>query len=276
MLEASFILGSNTPSGISGGQRRGGAIVHGKSRQGKRGGGEQFSCRPGRKGAWVGGTLFDIEKGWHIYWVNPGDAGEAPKIQWHLPAGFQAGEIRWPAPERLPASTVIDYGYEGKVLLPVSLRVPAGYAAANPVTLTADVRYVICRDVCIPAAALAKLSIPSANAGDAADRQLFHAAFDNAPKIWPAGWKAQANENGGSFVLSLETGTSESKAVFFPLEQDQIDNDAMQGLVPNARGVQIKLKKSDQLKQPIAALKGVVVLGPGRVFEVSAPLTAKK
>ena len=142
--------------------------------------------------------------------------------------------------------------------------------------LTADVRYVICRDVCIPAAALAKLSIPSANAGGAADRQLFHTAFDNAPKAWPAGWKAQASENGGFFVLSLETGTSESKAVFFPLEQDQIDNDAMQGLTPNARGVQIKLKKSDQLKQPIAALKGVVVLGPGRVFEVGAPLTAKK
>jgi DsbC/DsbD-like thiol-disulfide interchange protein len=225
--------------------------------------------------AWVG-VLFDLEKGWHIYWVNPGDAGEAPKIQWHLPAGFQAGDIRWPAPARLPASSVIDYGYEGKVLLPVSLRVPAGYRAASPVTLTADVRYVICRDVCIPAAALAKLSIPSANAGEAADRELFRNAFDNAPKAWPAGWKAQASENGGFFTLSLETGMSESKAVFFPIEQDQIDNDAMQGLTPTPRGVQIKLKKSDQLKQPIAALKGVVVLGPGRTFEVSASLAARK
>lgn len=235
---------------------------------------ENTSLQAGQS-AWVG-VLFDIEKGWHIYWVNPGDAGEAPRIQWHLPAGFQAGEIRWPAPERLPASTVIDYGYEGKVLLPVSLRVPAGYTATTPVNLAADVRYVICRDVCIPAAALAKLSIPSANAGDAADRQMFHTAFDNAPKPWPAGWKAQASENGGSFVLSLETGMSESKAVFFPLEQDQIDNDATQGLMPSARGVQIKLKKSDQLKQPIAALKGVVVLGPGRVFDVSAPVATKK
>jgi len=225
--------------------------------------------------AWVG-VLFDMEKGWHIYWVNPGDAGEAPKIQWHLPAGFQAGDIRWPAPARLPASTVIDYGYEGKVLLPVSVRVPAGYRAANAVTLMADVRYVICRDVCIPAAALAKLSIPSASAGDAADRELFRNAFDNAPKAWPAGWKAQANENGGFFTLLLDTGMSESKAIFFPVEQDQIDNDAMQGLTPGPRGVQIKLKKSDQLKQPIAALKGVVVLGPGRAYEVSAPLAAKK
>ena len=225
--------------------------------------------------AWVG-VLFDLEKGWHIYWVNPGDAGEAPKIQWHLPAGFQAGEIRWPTPARLPTGTVIDYGYEGKVLLPVSLRVPAGYRPANPVTLSADVRYLICREVCIPAAALAKLSIPSANSGDAADRELFRRAFDSAPKAWPAGWKAHASENGGFFVLALETGASESKAAFFPLEEDQIDNDAQQGLTPSPRGVQIKLKKSDQLKKPVAELKGVVVLGAGRAYEVSAPLAAKK
>jgi len=235
---------------------------------------ESNSLQAGQS-AWVG-VLFEIEKGWHIYWVNPGDAGEAPRIQWHLPAGFQAGDIRWPAPARLPASTVMDYGYEGKVLLPVSVRVPAGYRAANPVTLTADVRYVICRDVCIPAASLAKLAIPSGNAGDAADRELFRNAFDNAPKALPAGWKAQASDGGGFFTLSLDTGMSESKAVFFPIEQDQIDNDATQGLTPNPRGVQIKLKKSDQLKQPITALKGVVVLGPGRAYEVSAPLAAKK
>ena len=52
--------------------------------------------------AWVG-LLFDLEKGWHIYWVNPGDAGESPRIQWHLPTGFQAGDIRWPTPLRLTA-----------------------------------------------------------------------------------------------------------------------------------------------------------------------------
>jgi DsbC/DsbD-like thiol-disulfide interchange protein len=230
---------------------------------------------PAGQTAWVG-VLFDLEKGWHIYWVNPGDSGEPPKIQWHLPAGFQAGEIRWPMPVRLRAGTVIDYGYEGQVLLPVSLRVPAGYRSANPVTLSADVRYLICREVCIPAAALAKLSIPSANAGDAADRVLFRSAFDSAPKTWPAGWKAQASENGGFFLLSLETGASESKASFFPLEADQIDNDAMPGVTPTPRGVQIKLKRSDQLLKPIAALKGVVVLGAGRAFEVSAPLAGKK
>jgi len=225
--------------------------------------------------AWVG-VLFDLEKGWHIYWVNPGDSGEPPKIQWQLPAGFEAKEIRWPTPVRLGTGTVIDYGYENRVLLPVSIRVPASYSSGKAVTLSADIRYLICRDVCIPAKAQASLSIPSASTSAAAQRDLFRTAFNDAPKAWPAGWKAQAVDNGGSFLLSLETGESESKATFFPLVEDQVDNSAAQSLRPTPQGLQITLKKSDQLLKPIAALKGVVVLDAGRSFEISAPVTGKK
>jgi DsbC/DsbD-like thiol-disulfide interchange protein len=236
---------------------------------------ENNSLQPGKTA--LVGVLFDLEKGWHIYWVNPGDSGEPPKIQWQLPEGFQAKEIRWPTPVRLGAGTVVDYGYEGRVLLPVPIQVPAAYAAAKPVTLSANIRYLICREVCIPAKAQASLSIPSADASsDAATRELFRGTLDNSPKAWPAGWKAQVSDNGGFFLLSLDTGTSQPRATFFPLEEDQVDNAAVQGLAATPRGVQIKLKKSDQLTKPITALKGVVVLGPGQAFELSAPLLGKK
>jgi DsbC/DsbD-like thiol-disulfide interchange protein len=233
---------------------------------------ENNSLQPGQS-AWLG-VLFDLEKGWHIYWVNPGDSGERPKIQWQLPAGFQAKEIRWPTPVRLGTGTVIDYGYEGRVLLPVPMQVPADYKSGKPVMLSADIRYLICREVCIPAKAQASLAIPSANtSGVTADRELFRSTFENSPKPLPVAWKAQASDMGGFFQLSLDTGTSESKAAFFPLEEDQVDNAAPQGVTATARGVQLKLKKSDQLLKPISVLKGVVVLSPGRAYEVTAPVT---
>src|ERR1035441_8855156 len=28
------------------------------------------------------GIYFKLEPGWHIYWKNPGDAGEAPNLHW--------------------------------------------------------------------------------------------------------------------------------------------------------------------------------------------------
>ncbi len=148
------------------------------------------------------GVLFDLEKGWHIYWVNPGDSGEPPKIKWQLPAGFEAKEIRWPTPVRLGGGTVIDYGYEGRVLLPVSIRVPASYASAKPVMLSADIRYLICREVrAYRRRPQASLSIPSSNAGDAAAIANFSAARSIArQKQRPAGWKAQANDNARLFL----------------------------------------------------------------------------
>ena len=48
-----------------------------------------------------------IQKGWHTYWRNPGDAGQPTSIRWSLPAGWRAGSITWPAPRRLPVGPVI-------------------------------------------------------------------------------------------------------------------------------------------------------------------------
>src|ERR1700682_3563826 len=67
------------------------------------------------------GLHFQLEKGWHIYWVNPGDSGQPPRVEWHLPEGLSAGEIEWPAPRRLGTSSIVDYGYEDAVVLLVAV-----------------------------------------------------------------------------------------------------------------------------------------------------------
>jgi thiol:disulfide interchange protein DsbD len=242
---------------------------------------ESSTFQPNHK-EWIG-VLFDLEKGWHIYWVNPGDSGEPPKIQWQLPSGFHAGDIRWPVPARLGTGTVIDYGYDGRVLLPVPIDVPANYSPASRATLAADVRYLICREVCIPAKAHVTLDVPAAGAA-AAEASVRQEAFRTARQRWPApmpaGWKVQAVDEGPRFVLDLQAGAPEPKASFFPLEEDQIDNAAPQRVSQTPHGVQIALKKSDQLLKPIRTLKGVVVFGGGsaseRGFEITAPVTSRR
>ena len=74
-----------------------------------------------------GGTLWvdlhlDIDPGWHVYWRNPGDSGLPTEIAWKLPAGFSAGEIAWPAPERFVLGTIGNYGYSGSEIGRASCR----------------------------------------------------------------------------------------------------------------------------------------------------------
>src|SRR5262245_24206704 len=73
---------------------------------------EVASFTPGQT-FWVG-LHQRISPGWHTYWMNPGDSGEPPRIEWALPSGFTAGEIAWPFPERIPDGTAMAYGYAGE------------------------------------------------------------------------------------------------------------------------------------------------------------------
>ena len=91
-----------------------------------------------------GGTVYvalrqKIQKDWHTYWRNPGDAGEATKIAWTLPAGWSAGDMVWPTPIKARLGPLLDYAYEGEVLIPVPITAPANAQVGTSVSLTADV-----------------------------------------------------------------------------------------------------------------------------------------
>ena len=55
--------------------------------------------------------------GWHTYWRNPGDSGQAPTIQWDLPEGVTVTPAAWPAPRRIAYGPLVNYGYKDESAL---------------------------------------------------------------------------------------------------------------------------------------------------------------
>jgi DsbC/DsbD-like thiol-disulfide interchange protein len=94
--------------------------------------------------------VLDIRPHWHTYWRNPGDSGEPPRLQWHLPAGVQAGPIRWPAPTLIPVGPLANYGYSGRATHLVELRLPDQWPAGEPLTVRADANWLVCDEACVP------------------------------------------------------------------------------------------------------------------------------
>ncbi|HEY9216735.1 MAG TPA: protein-disulfide reductase DsbD domain-containing protein, partial [Phenylobacterium sp.] len=84
-----------------------------------------------------------IDKGWHTYWRNSGDSGEPTTVKWTLPAGWSAGEILWPTPSREPTGPLMNYGYGGDVLLPMTLTAPANAKPGAPVELKAAAGFLV-------------------------------------------------------------------------------------------------------------------------------------
>lgn len=142
---------------------------------------------PGSDAAVPGTTLwlglrFDLIPHWHVYWRNPGDSGEAPRIHWQLPGGWRAGDIQWPTPKRIPVGPLVNYGYEDSVTLLVPVAVPPDQVAGVPVEISADVSWLVCREECIPQDARLQITLPVMDAGD---RPISLNSLDGVRAQWP-------------------------------------------------------------------------------------------
>jgi thiol:disulfide interchange protein DsbD len=221
------------------------------------------------------GLAFQLEKGWHIYWVNPGDSGEPPRITWHLPPGVTAGPIVWPTPRRLGTSSIVDFGYEDAVMLIVPMQTDASLTAERPAELSAEVSVLVCREMCIPGKAHVSLTLPVKLLSASPDTRasgLFAATRKSLPRRPPTTWKFRVDDARDSFVLSAKLGREITQATFFPLSESQVNNAAPQKLMPETGGFRLTLRKSDQLLKPIERLKGVVVLPANRAYLVDVPV----
>lgn len=117
---------------------------------------------------WIGVAL-DITEGWHVYWRNPGDSGLAPSVAVNAPQGLEAGEIAWPAPKRQPYGEMMNYGYDGRVLLPIPLKV---IADTSPASLTVKADWLVCKDTCIPESAELTINLPNNTGAEAIQQAL--------------------------------------------------------------------------------------------------------
>jgi thiol:disulfide interchange protein DsbD len=229
---------------------------------------------PGQR--FTAGLYFKLEPGWHVYWRNAGDSGEAPKLTWSLPPGIAAGALQFPVPKRLPVGPLLDYGYEDEVLFPAALEVAHNFPpAGGEAVLAAAASWVVCREICIPGNARLAVSRPvraaaTPAAADNADAALVAHFVAAVPQPLPLPASASFRSAGGAFVLTVRTGRREADAAFFPFDQNLIANAASQQAEPLADGVRLTLRQDENLRAAPRVLRGVLVLDGGRAFQVRA------
>lgn len=235
----------------------------------------------GRTAVAPGGTILlalrqKIAPGWHTYWRNPGDSGEATTLTWSLPPGWRAGDLVWPAPERMRTGPLMDYGYTGEVLLPVPVTAPASARPGQTVTLKAQAQFLVCKDICVPAQADLSLPLRVAARPGGADPAWGAAvarAEAEAPK--PGLLKAAMTLRGGKIELSVTgppaAGPGRAQAYFFPYASDVIDHAQPQPVELGRAGLTLTLVPGSAFKtgKPPSSLTGVLALGP-RAYEITA------
>jgi thiol:disulfide interchange protein DsbD len=205
-----------------------------------------------------------IRDGWHTYWRNPGDSGQATKLTWQLPPGFSSGDIVWTTPHRFDVPPLVNYGYGKKALHLIEITAPKDLKVGAPVTLAAKASWLVCSDVCIPEDVQLQLNLPTtaqAGAIDAKDAALFTEARSELPSTAPAATSARIQGDQLIITLGREWGATLPQIktlAFFPYAEGGIEYAAPQVLSRSADAVQLALKVGYQ-PPPAGAIRGVLL-----------------
>ncbi len=223
---------------------------------------EVTHVRPGE--AFGVGLRFDLEPGWHVYWSNPGDSGLAPSLRWELPEGVTAGPLEWPYPERIAVGPLVNYGYEGEVLLPVALTAADTLRAGETVRLAARADWLVCKEDCIPGRADLTLDLPVSEAPARSDErwaQAFAEARARLPRS-DAAARIEAMRRGQSIELEIH-GAPPGEIRFFPAEPEHIENAAPQTLSREGEVATLALETARTRRTPVERLRGTLVADAG-------------
>ncbi len=224
---------------------------------------EAATVKPGEP-FWVG-LRQTIRPHWHTYWKNPGDSGLPTEINWTLPAGVKADPIVWPTPTLIDVSGIINYGFEGDVLLMVKITPPADFAGST-LRLAAGANWLVCAEVCIPEEGKFSLDLPVGPAAKPADPAI-RALFDKARReqAGPSPWRARFGIGpSGDPTLIVDAKGLQRDTIhgiyFFPAESVSVASMAKQKASVTAQGIVIPLKKGDAKAPAPQTIAGTLVL----------------
>ncbi|MBI3348902.1 MAG: thioredoxin family protein [Burkholderiales bacterium] len=215
----------------------------------------------------------NIKPHWHTYWLNPGDSGQATTMAW---TGAEAGPIQWPTPSIQAIGPIVNYGYEGRAALLVELTVPADAKPGSRFKPGADVRWLVCKDVCIPEQVALGLDLPVV--GSAAEAKV------GADAVQIDEWRA-AIPKPAPFAVTLKPAAQGfalggsvagvTKAYFFADTWGAVAHSAPQALKQDGNGWALEIPAGDEPVKAGQPLSGVVVLTTAageQAWTVSAPM----
>lgn len=204
------------------------------------------------------------EKGWHIYWKNPGEAGLPPQPEWTLPTGFSTGELQHPVPSELIVDGLTCNIHEGGVTLLTDVSVPDGLPPGSPIPVKLNIKLAICsKGRCIPEKVTLDLPLTVGNgAPDTRQTGLFLLARSRLPEFLDGTAQYEVNDSSLKIFLPLPaSGNINSVHIFF--DADGVVSHGKLQFTHKNGGLSITIPRSGiPTHTPLDGVARVVYSGP--------------
>lgn len=218
--------------------------------------------------------ILQAEPGWHGYWLNPGDSGAPPSVNWSLPQGAVGGDLRHPAPKTLTLGGLVSYVHEGSYALMSDLRVPRNAQPGTTLPVTATLNLLACSDqACVPETKTLNLQL---TVGDgkvqAATKRQFDSLAAHIPRA--VAGAAEASVANGQLTVSVDAprGINPSATRLYALSNDYFEPSAPQSARIEAGKLVVTVPT--RLTSPPARLDAILAGGATSVALSAKPSAA--
>jgi len=219
------------------------------------------------------GLHVKLAPGWYLYWLNPGDAGLAPEVRWQLPAGLEAGRLRFPTPQKFVHGDIVTYGFTDESLILCDIRRPKIYSGADRPSITAVLDWMACKESCITGETTVQVNLSIPSSTDIQKSKSILSRFSSRyPKPLSAaelsGSEARLIKSPGRWTVEVTfSGRDAARASDFypyPLEESVIDHHR---IALNERKLIIPVEPSNP-SAVLTVVSGLLIID-GRAFELS-------
>ena len=227
----------------------------------------------------MAGIHLHMNKGWHTYWRNPGESGDATKIQWQLPQGIAAGPVLWPPPEKYNFQGLFTYVYHDDVvvLVPLTLgkSIPEG-----PLEIKASLSWMECEELCVmgkqdvsATLTIGQASKPSPHA-KLIDQWKAKLPLDGSFLQPTAKWDGAIKDDARPIVIEFSPTNTWASPDFFPYGSKDYDVAGTTEVLSSDNG-KIRLRKMvNKLEGDWPTHLPGLLIGKGAAYEVQIPIGA--
>lgn len=204
-------------------------------------------------------TKFKIEKNWHLYWKNPGDAGLPPSVEWKLPEGFTASDYIFPTPLKFIENEILSYFYEKELYLLTEIQAPK--EIPNSIEIGAKINWLVCKEVCLSGNEEAKISLPKVNdVGFSEEQQIL---FEKVQSMLPIEMDLnfKATTDGKKINLKFESEMDFSNLEFYPEDGGFLDFESGGKITQVGTTYEVEFKRSEYNDKLPASIKGLLFWG---------------
>ncbi|HWU62048.1 MAG TPA: protein-disulfide reductase DsbD domain-containing protein [Ensifer sp.] len=178
---------------------------------------------PDAQGTMRGVIEIAPEDGWHTYWKVPGSGGIPPQVTLKDGGNAQLQALDFPAPRIFDDGNLRDFGYDTRVMLPLTLKQET---PGQPSNVDASIFIGLCSDICVPFQADVSVKVGPNDKPKPAETALVNAANALLPEAPSAdfsieGAKATPDGKGVVVTVSLPAGTDATATDLVVVGPDQ-------------------------------------------------------